>query len=170
MLVGERDIRNGNAREGVAIALSRLRRDDRGMTMVLVAIVASALIGFTGLAVETGLWYTIQRYNQPAADAAAVSGVMEKAAGRVYSDICSLAKVAAADANNFVVDASWSCPTSSPTSQSTCTSLSSGQMCVNNPPLFGSASITSDVNAVEVILAQQQSTLFSLVSLPGVTS
>src|ERR1700730_16678703 len=122
MLVRGRDAPNGNAREGPAAVLLRLRRDDRGVAIVIVAmlmIIPSALIGIVGLAVEPGLWYTIKRYNQSAADAAAISGAMEKAKGQGYSDICALA-VVAAKANNFTV--AGGC-------QSTCTSLTSGQMC-----------------------------------------
>jgi hypothetical protein len=141
--------------------LVRLSRDRRGVTAVVVALTLAALIGFTGLGVETGLWYAIQRYNQSAADVAALSGAMEKAGGQGYSDICGLAQYAA-NANGFTV--SGTCPTNSPNTQSSCTSLTSGQMCVNNPPLFGGGG-TPAANYVEVILAQQQSTFFSLLSL-----
>jgi hypothetical protein len=34
----------------------RLVRDTRGVTLAFVALAGSVLIGFTGLAVETGLW------------------------------------------------------------------------------------------------------------------
>src|SRR5439155_26707951 len=112
----------------------RLLHDNRGVTIVLVAIVLSALIGFTGLAVDAGLWYTIKRYNQSAADVGALSGAMERVAGKPYSDICALAALGA-KANNFTVATGWSCPVNPPNT-SDCTSLTSGQMCVNNPPLF----------------------------------
>jgi Flp pilus assembly protein TadG len=145
--------------------LQRLRQDERGITAVLVALTLMALIGFTGLGVETGLWYTIQRYNQSAADVAAISGAMEQSGSRAYSDICALAENAA-KANGFNVATTWSCPTASPATQASCTGLTSGQMCVNNPPLFGNYAGQS--NYVEVILAQQQSSLFSLPWLPNV--
>jgi hypothetical protein len=154
-MLGERDVAKRNAWQGIAPPLSRLRRDDRGVTIVLVAIVASVLLGFAGLAVETGLWYTIQRYNQSAADAAAISGAMERAAGQ--ADICALAG-AAATANNFSVT---SCAAGA------CTNPFQGQICVNNPPLFGDLSVTSDPNAVEVILPKPQSALFSSLWLPS---
>ena len=35
----------------------RLANDTRGVTLPLVAASITALIGFTGLGVETGLWY-----------------------------------------------------------------------------------------------------------------
>ncbi|MBV8739474.1 MAG: hypothetical protein JO007_19920 [Alphaproteobacteria bacterium] len=146
-------------------AFSRLASDTRGVTLPLVAVAITALIGFTGLGVETGLWYTIQRYNQSAADIAAISGAMEQSGSRAYFDICALAENAA-KANGFNVAATWSCPTASPTTQANCTGLASGEMCVNNPPLFGNYAGQS--NYVEVILAQQQSSLFSLLWLPNV--
>ncbi|HEV2097315.1 MAG TPA: pilus assembly protein TadG-related protein [Stellaceae bacterium] len=133
--------------------LVRWSRDRRGATAVFVALTATALIGFTGLGVETGLWYAIKRYNQSAADVAALSGAMEKAGGN--SDICSLAKYAAT-ANGFT--STNSCPNS-------CSSPAAGQMCVNNPPLFGGNGTNPAANYVEVILAQQQSTFFSFLSL-----
>ena len=46
------------------------------------AAAISALIGFTALGVETGFWYAISRYNQSAADVAALSGALEKAGGK----------------------------------------------------------------------------------------
>src|SRR6266478_5228142 len=154
MFIGEPDVPNPNARERVRTAVWRLLHDTRGFTAVFLALTASVLIGFAALGVETGLWYTIKRVNQSAADVAALSGALEVAGGRPYqTDICPLAKLGA-KANNFTVAAGWTCPGSSPTSTATCTSLTSGQMCVNNPPLFGSN--TTNLGAVEVILAQQQ--------------
>src|ERR1700730_15442904 len=163
MLIGERDAPNGKVREGVATALSRLRRDDRGMTIVLVAIAASALIGFTGLAVETGLWYTVKRVNQSAADTAALSGAFEVLAGQPYEDICGFARRDAIR-NGYTFSGGWSCPAITPA----CTSPpSSGGMCVNNPPMQGL--YTGNNNAVEVILAQQQNALLASIDLANVT-
>src|ERR1700730_3279521 len=140
MLIGERDAPNGKVREGVATALSRLRCDDRGMTIVLVAIAASALIGFTGLAVETGLWYTIKRVNQSAADTAALSGAFEVLAGQPYSDMCGFAKRDAA--LNAFAFASYTCPVSTPA----CTNPASGQMCANHPPVLGGVGVVGNTN------------------------
>src|SRR5207245_4233742 len=121
----------------------------RGYTAVVLALTSSVLIGFSALGVETGLWYAIKRQNQSAADVAALSGAMEVAAAKPYqTDICPLAKLGAV-ANNFTVAAGWTCPVSSPVNTSDCTSLTSGQMCVNNPPLFGTC-CTSNTGAVEV--------------------
>lgn len=78
----------------------RLLRDTRGVTLVVVALTLTALVGVSGLGVETGLWYMIKRYNQSAADIGALSGVMELAAGKSYGDICNFAALAA-KANGF---------------------------------------------------------------------
>jgi hypothetical protein len=47
----------------------------------MVALSLTVLIGFAGLGVETGLWYSIKRQNQSAADAAALSAAYEILAG-----------------------------------------------------------------------------------------
>src|SRR5207245_6147902 len=84
--------------------IRRLWRDKRGAALVLVALSLTALIGMTGLAVDVGLWYTIKRYNQSAADIAALSGAGELVGGQPYSDICNLAERAAqANGFNFVL-------------------------------------------------------------------
>jgi hypothetical protein len=147
----------------------RLASDTRGVTLPLVAASITALIGFTGLGVETGLWYAMKRQNQSAADVAALSGALELAAGQTsgltaastYPDICGLAERDAAR-NNFSFN-SFTCPTTSPA----CTNPSSGQMCANNPPVLGANA--GNANYVEVILAQQQNTLFANLFLPRVT-
>jgi hypothetical protein len=131
----------------------------------------AALIGFTGLGVETGLWYAIKRQNQSAADVAALSGAFELLAGQgsglsatqVYPNICGFAQ-RDATRNGFTF-ASFTCPTSTPA----CTSPSSGQMCANNPPVLGGPGVLGNTNAVEVILAQQQNALFASLYLANVT-
>jgi hypothetical protein len=105
----------------------------------------------------------IKRYNQSAADIGAVSGIMELAAGKPYSDICSLTELAA-KANGFTF-VSFTCPASSPG----CTSPSTGQMCANNPPKTPGTPNFNNAKAVEVILAQRQSTFFATLFLPSVT-
>jgi hypothetical protein len=148
----------------------RLWRDKRGTTLVLVAGSLTALIGFTGLAVETGLWYTIKRQNQSAADVAALSGAFELAAGltngltatQAYPDICALAQ-RDAGRNNFAFANGFACPKTSPG----LTNPPSGQMYANNPPVLGANA--GNANAVEVILAQQQNTAFASLFLPSVT-
>jgi Flp pilus assembly protein TadG len=141
--------------------LGRLLRDKRGVSAVFVALAATVLIGFVALGVEVGLWYAIQRQDQSAADAAAISGAYELAAGQAYSDICALAKRDAAT-NGFTFQ-SYTCPATSPG----CSDPSSGQMCANNPPVSGSNNGNGD--AVEVILSRQENTLFANLFLSNVT-
>jgi Putative Flp pilus-assembly TadE/G-like len=147
----------------IRAALRRLIRNSRGAALPLVALSVSALIGFTGLGVETGLWYAMKRQNQSAADVAALSGAFELLAGKAYSDICGFAE-RDATRNGFTFQ-SFTCPTSNPA----CTSPSSGQMCANNPPVLGGPGVLGNNNAVEVILAQQQNALFASLYLSSVT-
>jgi uncharacterized membrane protein len=142
--------------------------DTRGVTLVLVALTIPALIGFVGLGVEAGLWYTIKRHDQTAADFAALSGAYEIANGSAYyvsattSGICGLAaRDAGRNGFSFV---SFTCPNSSPA----CTSPTTGQMCANNPPVLGPSA--GDDNAVEVILAQQQDSFLASLFLPSALS
>jgi hypothetical protein len=147
----------------------RVASDTRGVTLPLVAAAITALIGFTGLGVETGLWYAMKRQNQSAADVAALSGAFELLAGQanglsqetVYPAICNLAERDAAR-NNFTFN-SFSCPTTTPA----CASPPTGQMCANNPPVLGTSA--GNNNAVEVILSQQQNAFFANLFLPDVT-
>jgi Flp pilus assembly protein TadG len=145
----------------LAALLKRLLRDRRGVTAVFVALAATVLIGFVGLGAETGLWYAVKRQDQSAADAAAISGAYEKAAGQAYSDVCALAKRDAAS-NGFTFQ-SYSCPGTSPG----CTNPSAGQMCANNPPVSGASN--GDDKAVEVILNRQQNALLANLFLSNVT-
>src|SRR5215469_9545683 len=139
----------------------RLLSDTRGAVVVLVALAFTVLIGLVALGVETGLWYAVKRQDQSAADAAALSGAYEVAAGQGYSDICALAERDAAS-NGFTFQ-SYTCPSTSPG----CTNPPSGQMCANNPPVSGANN--GDSTAVEVILNRQQNTFFANLFLSNVT-
>lgn len=140
----------------------RLHDDRHGAVAVIVALAATVLIGFTALAVETGLWYTIKRQSQSAADAAALSGAYELATGnQPYSDICKQAKHDAS-ANGFIFDASYACPSATPSPA--CTSASAGGMCLNQLAAGG-----SDNGSIEVYLAQQQNTYLANLFQPSVT-
>ena len=70
-------------------------RDERGVILALVSVMIAVLLGLAGLAFEPGLWYMFRRYDQSAADVAALSGALEKAAGKSDADICTLARSAA---------------------------------------------------------------------------
>jgi Flp pilus assembly protein TadG len=62
-------------------AIARVWRDERGVSAVMIALSLTVLVGFAGLGVDTGLWYSIKRQNQSAADAAAISAAYEVLAG-----------------------------------------------------------------------------------------
>ena len=59
---------------------ARFARDRRGVVAVAVAVLLPVLVGFAGIGVEVGLWFAVQRQNQSAADAAAISAALEYAA------------------------------------------------------------------------------------------
>jgi Flp pilus assembly protein TadG len=63
-------------------AIARFSHNTRGASATMVAIALPVLIGFGTLGAETGLWYTIKRQNQSAADAAAISAAYEVIAGK----------------------------------------------------------------------------------------
>jgi Flp pilus assembly protein TadG len=85
------------ARSPISSAIARTWRDERGVSAVVIALGATALIGFAGLGVETGLWYSIKRQNQSAADAAAISAAYEVLANKtnVSTDLTPAATSAA---------------------------------------------------------------------------
>src|SRR6202035_2419862 len=124
----------------------RLVRDTRGVVLVLVALLLPAMVGLTGLGVQTGVWYAIKRQNQAAADEAALSGAMEIAAAK--PDVTAQA-LCTARRNGF--DSSVPLPPPCPNALAGAT--------VNNPPASGTYS--GNNSYVEVILSQQQSTLFA---------
>jgi len=65
------------ARHGFWGISQQLWRDDRGATLVLMALTTTVLLAITGFGVDVGWWYTIQRQNQSAADAGALSAAYE---------------------------------------------------------------------------------------------
>lgn len=62
-----------------------LRRDERGQTVVLVALLLAMLMGFTALAVDAGRFYMERRFLQNAADAAALACAQKLTAGGTAS-------------------------------------------------------------------------------------
>jgi Flp pilus assembly protein TadG len=133
-------------------ASRRLLRDTRGTILPLVAVALTALIGFTGLSVETGYWYALKRQNQSAADAAAMTAAFEYA-GAIETGL----------------------PISCPASNSICPSAAATATAGNNQ--FNTASPnTVTVNppscsagkcTVRVDLTDQLNTLFAATFLPS---
>ena len=62
--------------------MGRLAADQRGVIIVMFALMVPIFLGFIGLGVEVGYWFQKHRDLQAAADAAAVSGAYENAEGR----------------------------------------------------------------------------------------
>lgn len=80
---------------------SRLRRDRRAAIAVMTAIVLPVLIGFTGLAVDVGIWYRERARLQIAADAAAIAAAHAYFAGDTTpSDLQAVALASALAATN----------------------------------------------------------------------
>src|SRR5437762_837241 len=51
--------------------------DRRGATTALFAVLLTVLFGFAGFGVDFGIWYTLKRQYQSAADSSAISGAIE---------------------------------------------------------------------------------------------
>ncbi len=124
--------------------LRRLSGDRRGVIIVMFALMVPILVGFIGLGVEVGLWYSERRDMQAAADAAALAGVYELAEGRTTS----IATVAQREAENN----GWS--------------STGGTITVRSFPLNGNypaapSAYSADPDTVQVLLTRQVSLLFS---------
>lgn len=152
-------------------AWRRLWRDRRGVTAILLALGLPMMIGFAGLGVETGLWYTTKWQNQSAADNAALSAALELGAGNGCADYSKMAVYAAGQDGFTPTSSSLPCPGSG----SNCTT-GALSICVNSPPLSGLNDCANNAsncsNYVEVILTQTQNTLLAhlaFLGLPSVT-
>jgi hypothetical protein len=126
----------------IRIRFLAVARNPSGSALPIFAVALPAIVGILGLSVDTGLWYDTKRVVQTSADAAAISGAFRLAAG----DHNSINQAALADAvrNGFVSG-----------SPSTST--------VHNPPSSGP--YAGNPGAVEVILTEQRSLLFSALYL-----
>ncbi|HEY0834068.1 MAG TPA: pilus assembly protein TadG-related protein [Azospirillum sp.] len=129
--------RNGAARNGAA----RLRRDEGGAVIVIVALAMTAILGLLSVTIEVGTWYAQRRSLQTAADAAAVAGALEIARG-------TPARMTGAAQAEGARNGSGG-----------------DTITVNNPPLSGALVGRSD--AVEAIVTRTQSRLFSAVLQDG---
>jgi len=135
----------------------RFVRDERGVILAIVAVMITVLLGLAGLAFEPGLWYMFRRYDQSAADVAALSGALERAAGKSDTDICTLAR-SAARLNGFT----------DPGSCATGLTPGAGIFSLNRPPLSGA--YTTSADAVEIVLGRQQNTILARAVAPTLTN
>lgn len=113
--------------------VSRLQRDQRGATVVLFAVSATALLGAVALVTDGGLLYLTQRRVQSAADAAAIAAA--SAAERRSSSSAMAAATEVATLNGF-------------------TNAADTTVVVRNPPASGPHRDNSQ--AYEVTIRRQQ--------------
>lgn len=123
--------------------LKRLRRNERGNTLILTAAAMPLLIGSAGLATDTIQWALWKRQLQKAADSAAIAGVYAKMAGQD-----------AAVAVNYDVGYP-SQPTGGPNNNRT------GYTLLNAPAVTYPSNTADYINAVRVRLQMQQTLPFS---------
>jgi Flp pilus assembly protein TadG len=134
--------------------------DERGVVAVFVAAAASAVVGFAGLATESGAWYLARRDAQNAADAAAHVG----AARLGYTS--NALRYALADQQNHARAAARDTATRNGYTNA----LASTSVAVNTPPLSGSYQTgIQSARAVEVIITRDHTRLFSRIFLAGTT-
>jgi len=117
-----------------------LASDQSGATAVVIGLSITAMLGFAGLAVDAGVWYTDKRAAQGAADSAAYSAAMDYGAGDTTTGAKAAAKAVAA--------------------QYGYTNGSGGvTVTVNTPPTSGTHTTTG--GAMEVIVTKAESLFFS---------
>jgi Flp pilus assembly protein TadG len=129
---------------------ARLSRDRRGVVAVSVAILLPILIGMAGIGIEVGLWFAIQRQNQSAADAAAISAGLEYAA-QIESDVATNPTAAA------ITTANYNLFSTNPPNTLTlypCYGFLVGSSC-------NTSSANGTLNAVQVVLTQPLNTTFA---------
>jgi uncharacterized membrane protein len=144
-------------------------RDRRGAVAIAVAVLLPVLIGFAGLGIEVGMWFFIQRQNQSAADAAAISAALEYVAyiqNRVPTNPAAAAATAATTAANCNLFS-----TSTSSSNLVCPLPSSASNTITLYPCYGfmvgSSCNTSSSgggttpNAIQVVLTQPLNTTFA---------
>jgi hypothetical protein len=108
-----------------------------GQLLPLFALLLIALMGMSALAVDVGYWRYQQRLLQSAADSAAVAG---------------------ADELNYPALADWSTAAKNEAAANGFTVGTTVTVAVNNPPTTGPN--TSNANAVQVVISEQQPALF----------
>jgi hypothetical protein len=115
-----------------------------------VAVLLPVLIGFAGIGVEVGMWFWVQRQNQSAADAAAISAALEYAA-QIQSNVGTNPAAAAATTANYNLFS-----TSPPNTLTLyrCYGFTVGNAC-------NTSTGNGLLNAVQVVLTQPLNTTFA---------
>ena len=130
----------------LARSLAALIHSRDGGILVTFALTLTALIGFGGMGLESGIWYTAKRSLQTQADAAALSGAFERAKSNPAG--VTLAAQREATRNGF-----------NDTAPNTIT--------INNPPVSGPN--VGEGAAVEAVLSRKQSLLLASLFLETMT-
>ncbi len=86
---------------GIGRSVGAFGHDTSGAVLILTALMFVAMIGFAGLAVDLGGWYTTKRSMQTAVDAAAVVAALEMTSPNYTDSQVTTAAWAAATANGF---------------------------------------------------------------------
>jgi hypothetical protein len=120
--------------------ISRLARDESGVTAVIVGLSMTVLMGAAGLAVDVGLWYNDKRIAQGAADSAAFSAALDYGAGDTAAGVTATAKAVAAQYGQ--VDG-----------------VGGVSVTVNRPPKSGTH--ISTTGAIEVIVQRAETPFFA---------
>jgi hypothetical protein len=135
----------------------RIHRDERGQTIILVALSLPILLGFIGIATDVGALFKDKRTLQTAADAAAIAGALNLPPGSTsITTAAQTAATAAATTNGF-------------------TNGSNGVVVtVNDPPLWPGSNYGNPSGAangyVEVTITKPEPTIFlALFGYPSVT-
>lgn len=85
--------------------IRRSRRDDRGLVLAIAAIVLTALMAMSALAIDLGAVYNERRQDQSAADAAALAAAQDLP--DVAAAVTTAKSVAASNLGETITDAQW---------------------------------------------------------------
>ncbi len=128
----------------------RIHRDERGQTILLVALSLPLLLGFIGMATDVGALFKDKRTMQTAADAGAIAGALH------ISDGTSITAAKAATATNGYTDGSNGVVVTVPSAA--------------NGPNWPASNYYHQANYVEVTITKTESTIFlALFGYPSVT-
>ena len=151
--MGSRDVTVSESAVSRSSIWARFARDRRGAVAVAVAVLLPVLVGFAGIGIEIGLWFAIQRQNQSAADAAAISAALEYAA-QIENGVTTNPAAATAAATT---SAGYNLFNTNPPNTLTlypCYGFTVGSPC-NTSSSYGA------LNAVQVALTQPLNTAFA---------
>lgn len=118
---------------------ARLRSDESGAMLVVMALMMTLLMGLLGVGVEVGSWYMTRRTLQTAADAAAIAGALEEARGTAARVTTAATREATRNGAVAAKDV----------------------IRINAPPTSGA--YAGDAQAVEAIIVRPEGRLFSAV-------